>query len=137
MDKMDKNSGNKRQRLYRYGSNYALSKLIANDGFKNPRRMETPDSSEFSHYNRSSGTRSMKGRVYTDLNIANITEINRILVSFTDHYNAISLDRLSSETKFGKPYWQFNNSLLCKLEFSATAKNLLFLLKIHRKTFFS
>ena len=39
------------------------------------------------------------------------------MVSFIDHCNAISLDRLPSETKTGKNQWYFHNSLLCKPEF--------------------
>ena len=41
-------------------------------------------------------------RVYTDIKIANNTKINHIMVSFTNHYNAISIDRLPSKTKIGK-----------------------------------
>ena len=40
--------------------------------------------------------------IYTDIKIANSTKINHIMVSFTDHYNAISIDRLPSKTKIGK-----------------------------------
>ena len=32
------------------------------------------------------------------------------MVSFTDHYNAISIDRLPSKTKIGKGSWCFINS---------------------------
>ena len=39
---------------------------------------------------------------YTDIKIANNTKINHIMVSFTNHYNAISIDRLSSKTKIEK-----------------------------------
>ena len=49
MDKMDKDGGNKTQRLYSSGSNYALSKLIVDNGLW---RSENPDSSEFTRYNR-------------------------------------------------------------------------------------
>ena len=31
------------------------------------------------------------------------------MISFTDHYNDISFDRVSSETKYGKDSRQFNN----------------------------
>ena len=41
-------------------------------------------------------------RVYTDIKIANNTKINHIMVSFTNHCNAISIDRLPSKTKIGK-----------------------------------
>ena len=51
------------------------------------------------------------------------------MVSFTDHYNAISIDRLSSETKIGKFSWLFNNSLLCKPKFSSATKNFISLFK--------
>ena len=33
------------------------------------------------------------------------------MVSFADHYNATSIDRLHSKTKFGKDPCYFNNSL--------------------------
>ena len=48
-----------------------------------------PDSSEFTGYNRSSGTRSRSDRVYADIKISSNTNIIYIMVSFTDHYNAI------------------------------------------------
>ena len=51
----------------------------------------------------------MIGTVYNDKKIANNTKITHIIVSFTDHYNAI--DRLSSKTKILKDSRYFNNSL--------------------------
>ena len=51
------------------------------------------------------------------------------MLSFTDHYNVISIDRLSSKTKTGKDSWYFHNSLLNKPEFSSAEKNFLFLIK--------
>ena len=43
------------------------------------------------------------------------------MVSFTDHYNAIYIDRLSWETKIEKDSLYFNISPLCRPEsFSAT-----------------
>ena len=45
-------------------------------------------------------------RVYadisTDIKIANNTKIIDKMISFTDHYNVISIDRLPSKTKIGK-----------------------------------
>ena len=55
------------------------------------------------------------------------------MISFTDHYNAISLNRLPFKTKIGKDSCNFNNSLLCKPEFSSATNNLLFLLKPLKK----
>ena len=76
MDKMDMDG---------CGSNYALSKLNS-------------DPSEFTCYELiDSGTKSRIDRVYTDIKITNNTKINQIMVSFTDHYNAISLDRPPSK----------------------------------------
>ena len=49
------------------------------------------------------------------------------MVSFTDHYNATSIDRFPSK-------WYFNNSLLCKPEFSLATKTILFLLKTQNTT---
>ena len=95
--------------------------------------MENPDSSEFTHYDRSSGTISRIDRFYTDIKIVSNTKINLILVSFTDPYNVILIDRFSSKTKIGKDSWYFNNTFLCKPELSSTSKNFLFLLKTHTK----
>ena len=57
--------------------------------------------------------------VYTDIKIANDTKINHIIVSFTDHYNAISIDRLHSKTKMAKNSWKrfMKIILLCKPQF--------------------
>ena len=55
------------------------------------------------------------------------------MVSFTDHYNAISIDRPSSKTKIGNDSWKrfIKIILLCKPDFS---QELLFLLKTERTT---
>ena len=111
-----------KSRLYRYCLNYALSKFILDNGLKDLRRRENPDSSEISCHERSSGTKFRIDRVYTDTKIASNTKINQIMVSFTDHYKSIFIDKFHSETKFGKYLWYFNNSLLCKPEFSSTSK---------------
>ena len=37
--------------------------------------------------------------VYTDITVTDSTKIKHIMVSFTDHYNAISVERLPSESK--------------------------------------
>ena len=47
MDKMDRDGRNKRQRLYRCGSNYVVSNGILDNGLENLWRRENPDSSEF------------------------------------------------------------------------------------------
>ena len=56
------------------------------------------------------------------------------MVSFTDLYNAIFVDRFLSKTQIGKDSWDLNNSLLCKLEFSLATKTFLFLLKTQNRT---
>ena len=53
MDKIDRDGENKTQRLYRCCSNYALSKLIIDNGLENLWRKENPDSPEFTCYRRS------------------------------------------------------------------------------------
>ena len=40
--------------------------------------------------------------LYTDIKIANNKNINYVMVSFTDLYNTISIDRLPSKTKIRK-----------------------------------
>ena len=54
------------------------------------------------------------------------------MVSFTDHYNAIYIGRLPSKNKIVKDLWCFNNSLLCKPEFSSATKTFIFLLKTQK-----
>ena len=48
------------------------------------------------------------------------------MVYITDHYNAISIERLPSKPKTGRDSWYFINSLLCKPGFSLITKTLLF-----------
>ena len=102
MDKIDSDGGNKTQRLYRCGSNHAVSKLILDNGLKDLLRKEYLNSSEFTHYDRSPGTRSRIDSLYTDIKIANNIKINHIMVSLTDHYTATYLGRLPSKTKIGE-----------------------------------
>ena len=53
MHKIDRYGESKKQRLYRCSSNYALSKLIVDNGLEDLWRRENPDSPEFTCYNRS------------------------------------------------------------------------------------
>ena len=53
MDNIDRDGKNKTQRLYRCCSNYALSKLIMDNGLVDLWRRENPDLSGFTCYNRS------------------------------------------------------------------------------------
>ena len=62
------------------------------------------------------------------------TRINHTMLSFTDHYNAIFIDRFHSKTKIGKDSWYFNNSFLCKPESSLTTKTFFVLLKTQNTT---
>ena len=47
------------------------------------------------------------------------------MVSFTDHYNAISIGWLPSKAIIGKGSWCFSTSPLCKPEFSSALKRIL------------
>ena len=87
LDKIDRDKGNKTHKRYRCHSNFALSKLVLENGLE--------DLWIFS------GTRSRIDRVYTDMKIANNTRIDHKIISFSDHYNALIIDRLSSNTKIG------------------------------------
>ena len=80
-DKMDKDGGNKTQRIYVCCSNYTLPKPIVDNGCEDLWRSENPGSSEFTCYDRSSGTRSRIERVYTDIKIASNTTVCDIMVS--------------------------------------------------------
>ena len=66
-----------------------MSKLIADNKLRYLWRRENPGSTDFTHYDRSSGTRSRIDRAYTDIKVTSNTKINHISVSFTDHYHAI------------------------------------------------
>ena len=57
----------------------------------------------------------------------NNAKINH-MISFSDHKNAIYIDKVSSKNKIGKYLWHFNNSILDKL-ISSFANKLLFQLK--------
>ena len=86
LDNMDRDEGNKTQKGYRCHSIFALSKLILENRLEDLWRSENPDISEFTHYDRSSGTRSRIDRVYTNIKIANNTKIFHKTISFLDHY---------------------------------------------------
>ena len=102
MDNIHRDGENKTKRLYRCCSNYALSKVIVDNGLEDLWRSENPDSPEFTCYDSSFCQGSRIGRIYTDIKIANNTKINHIMVSFINYYHAISIDRLPSKTKIGK-----------------------------------
>ena len=53
MHKIDRDGESKTQRLYRCSSNYALSKLIVDNGLEDLWRRENPDSLEFTRYGTS------------------------------------------------------------------------------------
>ena len=70
-------------------------------------RKENPDTPEFTQYNRSSGTRSRIDRVYIDIQITNNTKINHKMISFSDHYIAMAIDKVQSKTKNWKRLMEF------------------------------
>ena len=117
----------RKQRLNWCCSCYALSKLIMDNGLEDLWTRENPDSPEFIRYNK-----CRIDRVYTDIKIANNNKINHIMVSFTGHYNAISIDRLSSKTKIGIDSWKRFTKiiLLCKPQL----QRLLIVLKTQKTT---
>ena len=53
MDKIDRDGENKTKRLYRCCSNYAMSKLIVDNGLEDLWRRENSDSSHFTRYDKS------------------------------------------------------------------------------------
>ena len=122
-----------KHKLCRCRFTYDLWKLIVDNGLHDLWGRENPDPSEFTRCDTSSGARSKIGRVYTDKKVATNTKINHIMVSFTDHYNAIFTDRFPSKTEAGKDSWYVNNSLLFKPEFSSTSKTS-FLLETRKTT---
>ena len=122
-----------KHKLCRCRFTYDLWKLIVDNGLDDLWGRENPDPSEFTRCDTSSGARSKIDRVYTHKKVATNTKINHIMVSFTDHYNAIFTDRFPSKTEAGKDSWYVNNSLLFKPEFSSTSKTS-FLLETRKTT---
>ena len=115
MDKMERDGRNKT--LYRCRFNYALSKFIVDNGMQDLWRRENPDSHKFTHFDRSADGTSNIDRVYTDIKIPSNTKVNHIMVSFTDHYNAIFIDRFLSKTRIGKDSQYFNILFYVSLSF--------------------
>ena len=56
------------------------------------------------------------------------------MVSFTNHYNAISTEKHPSKIKIREDSWYFDKSFSCNLDFSSTTNNLLSLLKTPKIT---
>ena len=69
--------------------------------------------------------------------VAKNTKINHIMVSCTDHYNAIYIDRFPSKTKTGKDSWYFNNPLSCKPEVFSAIKTFICFIKNTQKNKYS
>ena len=63
LEKIDRDEGNKTQKRYRCHSLFALSKVIMDNGFEDLWKRENPDVSEFTRYDKSSGTRSRIDRI--------------------------------------------------------------------------
>ena len=96
-DKVDRNGGNKTQIICRCCSNYLLSKLIVDNGFENLWRRENQDSSEFTCYDRSSGTSSRIDRVYTDIKMLAIPRLIppvKKILEFQDQKKDYEIKRL-------------------------------------------
>ena len=55
IDHMDRDGGDKTQRLYRSFSNHVFSKLIVDNGLEDLWGWENPDSPKFTRYDRSFG----------------------------------------------------------------------------------
>ena len=75
LDKIDRYGGNKTQRLYRCGSNYALSKLIVGNGLEDLWRRKNLDFSEFTNQDSSSGAKCRIGKAYSGIKIATIPRL--------------------------------------------------------------
>ena len=97
-----------------------MTKLIMDNELDGLWRRENRDPSESFCYDRSSGTKPRIDRVYIDVKIASSTKIYHIMVCCTDNYNANFIDRFPLKSEIGKDSWYFNNSILCKPEFSTT-----------------
>ena len=92
IDKTNRDSKSKTQILYRSWFNYALSKLILYNMLDDLWRRQNRDSSAFTHYEISFGTRYRTAMVYADIKTASNAKINHNMISFTtDHYSAISI----------------------------------------------
>ena len=126
LNMIDRDERNKTQKRYRCHSNFVFSRLIMENELEDLWKRENPDISEFTRFDRSSGTRSRIDRVYTDIKIANNTEINHKMISFSDHYNALIVDRFSSKTKIEKDLWHLI-ILLCKIRTSVQLPKACFL----------
>ena len=106
IDKMDKDGENKTQRIYLCSCSSSLSKLIVDKWHEDLWRRESLDSSEFYTHRQVLWQGFRIYRVYTYIKIASNTNINHIMVSYTDDYIAISIGRLSAKTKIGKDSWK-------------------------------
>ena len=126
MDKIDRDGENKTQRLYRCCSSYALWKLIGLRIYGEGRtQIPLCSPATIGPLPRIQDRQGLYWYL-TDIKIANNTKINHIMVSFTDYYNVISIDRLPAKTKIGKDLWYFNNSLLWNPEVSSGTKAFFF-----------
>ena len=104
LDQMERDGRN--NTLYRCPFNHALSKLIVDNKLEDLYRLEDPDLSEFNRYNRFRiiHLRSRIDRIYADIKIPSNIKINHVMVSFTDHYDVIFIDRFPQRLKLEKTH---------------------------------
>ena len=75
---MDRGVGNKTQKLHRCYSTFSPEKFVENNRLDNLQGKENSVSSEFTHYDRFSCTRSRIDRVTTDRKITHKTKTSHI-----------------------------------------------------------
>ena len=87
--------------FFRSPFNHSQSKLTVDNRLKDLWKRENPVSSGLTRYERLSGTISRITRVYTDINISSNTKIIHIMISSTDQFNSIFIDRFPLKTNIG------------------------------------
>ena len=123
--KMDRGVGNKTQKLHRCYSTFSPEKFVENNRLDNLQGKENSVSSEFTHYDRFSCTRSRIDRVTTDRKITHKTKTSHITIFFSDYYNTICIATVPTKIKISKDLWNLNNSLSGKSNFSTCTKILI------------
>ena len=67
-------------------------------------------------------------RIHTNIKITNNTEMNRIMVSSSDHYKSIFIDRVPYKSK----NWQFHGILIIPFQISLFLESYFFSLKCEK-----
>ena len=94
-----------------------LEALIQQFDLEDHWRLQNPNEKLYTHYHGRTDTFARIDRAYTDVRLRPNIKIKHVINSFSDHYNAVLLEKRNHNLKIGRGYWILNNALLENVDY--------------------